>query len=319
MKIGMLFPGYGSQFVGMVKELYDNSRIMQEYFEEASTCLGINFVKLCFASSDIELAKIGHAYPALFLASVSTAAMIKDLGLELHYVAGYGIGEYSALCSAGGLNFPDGLYLIKKLAHFYINIRQQLDVKSVVIDGLSARKLNQICKENSSDDCRAHIAIYEHNNHLVTGHPDAVDAVAECASDCCGGKIKESESPDGFHTPLLNDLSDQLKIYLTKVDFKDLQIPLITSTDCKEVCLAKKAQDAIMRQIIKPIYWNSVLKQFSDADVLIIPAPAKSLVAEVKAFYPDKIVVGIDNLADLDILKTLLEQRQVITPVPSEV
>ena len=73
MKMGILFPGYGSQFVGMGKELYDASRIMQENFEEASICLNNNFVKLCFASSDAELSKIEHAYPALFLTSFSIA------------------------------------------------------------------------------------------------------------------------------------------------------------------------------------------------------------------------------------------------------
>ena len=69
MKVGMLFPGYGSQFVGMGKELYDDSRIIQEYFEEAANCLNINFVKLCFAASDAELARMENAYPALFLLS----------------------------------------------------------------------------------------------------------------------------------------------------------------------------------------------------------------------------------------------------------
>src|SRR5437016_3408870 len=103
MKIGMLFPGYGSQFVGMGKELYDNSRIIQEYYEEASNCLNVNFVKLCFASSDAELSKLTSAYPALFLASTATAAFIKEIGINIDLIAGHGLGEYSALCTAGGL------------------------------------------------------------------------------------------------------------------------------------------------------------------------------------------------------------------------
>lgn len=307
MKIGILFPGYGSQFVGMSKELYDNSRLVQEYFEEASICLGINFVKLCFASSDSELAKIDNAYPALFLVSSAVAALVKENGIKIDCVAGHGIGEHGALYTAGGLSFPDALYLIKKLAHFYSNIREELDAKSVTIDGISAKKLDLICKENSTAECCAQIAIYENKHaYQVTGHTEAVNAVIESVEDSSSATVEEIDSIEGFHSPLLNDLAAQLKIYLTKIDFKDLQIPLITSTDGKEVLKAKKAQDAIMRQIVKPVYWSNVLKQFASVDLIIVPAPSKHLVSEVKSYYPDKTVIGIDTLADIDILKQSL-------------
>ena len=118
MKVGMLFPGFGSQFVGMGKEIYDNSRIVQEYFEEASNCANINFVKLCFASSDAELALISNAYLALFLTTVSTAAAVKEIGFEMDIVAGYGVGEIAAICATKGLSFPDGIYLLTKISQF---------------------------------------------------------------------------------------------------------------------------------------------------------------------------------------------------------
>jgi len=308
MKIGILFPGYGSQFVGMAKELYDHSRVIQEHFEVASHCLELNFVKLCFASSDLELSKLNNAYPALFLVSTAVAEYLKELGVQASCVAGYGIGEYGAVSFGGGLSFADGLYLLKKLAEFYLNIRQTLDVKSVMIDGLSSRKLKQICGDNTSDEGSAQIAIYEsEKGHLVTGHSDAVDAVIQQASDEGANKIKKSEYEEALHTPILNDLSDQLRMYLNKVDFKDLDIPLITGLSGKEIYKAKKAQDSIMGQIIKPVYWLSVLRQFAQVDVILIVAPAKSLYQEIRALYPDKIILGIDNMADikamLDVIK----------------
>lgn len=314
MKIGMLFPGYGSQFVGMGKELYDNSRIFQEYFEEASNCSQINFVKLCFASSDAELSKIQHAWPALFLVGVATAAVIKEAcdaaGVSMSYMAGHGIGEYSALCAARVLSFPDGLYILSKLSLFYDAMRESLDAKSVIVNGLSSKKLKEICEEQSSagGPC-AHIAVYENkNDHIVTGHAEVVDAVAEGASDAGAQKVKEIEAAEGFHTPLLQDLVEQLKIYLTKVDFKDPQLPLIMSINGKEVCRAKKAQDAIMRQIVEPVNWTVVLKQCADADVLVVPAPSKALVAEISALYPDKKVIGFDTMADVEAFKALLAE-----------
>ena len=214
--------------------------------------------------------------------------------------------------------FPDGLYLLNKLSHFYLAIRDQLDAKSVIVNGLSAKKLRQLCEEQSSGDVCAHIAIYENkNDHVVTGHSDAVDAVADGASGAGADKVKEIDTIEGFHTPLLNDLCEQLKIYLTKVDFKDPQTPVITGVDAKEVCRAKKAQDAIMRQIIEPLYWNNVLKQFAETDIIIVPAPSKVLVAELSAYYPHKIVVGIETMADMEELRVFIEGNESLI-VPQE-
>src|SRR3984957_20471227 len=110
MKIAFLFPGYGSQFVGMGKELYDESRIIQEYFEEASNCLNINFVKLCFASSDAELGKVTNAYGSLFLTRSAIAALLNEQRTVPDVVAWHALGELSAICSMHGISLPDGLY-----------------------------------------------------------------------------------------------------------------------------------------------------------------------------------------------------------------
>src|SRR5436190_23732080 len=101
MKIGFIFPGYGNQFVGMGKELYDEFRIVQEYFEEAYNCLNINFVKLCFASSEQELATISNSHISIFLVGASLFALLKEQGIKCDLIAGYGIGSYTALFSAG--------------------------------------------------------------------------------------------------------------------------------------------------------------------------------------------------------------------------
>src|SRR5581483_6858303 len=119
MKIALVFPGYGSQYVGMGKELYDEYRIVQEYFEEASSCANLNFVKLCFASSDVELSKLAHAYMSLFLIGSSIFALLKEQEIIPEVVAGYNNGEITALFAGGCFSLPDGLYLLNKFCSFY--------------------------------------------------------------------------------------------------------------------------------------------------------------------------------------------------------
>lgn len=288
---------------------------LKEYYEEASNCLGTNFVKLCFASSDAELAKISNAYPALYLAGSSTAAMLKDLfpDMQLSCVAGYGIGEYSALSAAQVLSLPDGLYLLSKLSQFYGAMKEELDAKSVVVNGLTAKKLEQLCAEQTeASEGSAHIAVYEtKSEHIVTGTAEVVEAVADSASDAGASKVKKIVVEDGFHSPLLQDLAAQLKIYLTKVDFKEPAIPVITGINGKETSRAQKAMDAIIRQIAEPLHWTTVLKQFAETDMILVPAPSKMLVAELKALYPHKIIMGIDTMADIEELRRYFAAQQL--------
>jgi [acyl-carrier-protein] S-malonyltransferase len=303
MKVGMLFPGYPSQFVGMGKDLYDNSRTIQEYFEEASNCLGMNFVKLCFASSDAELAKVSYAYPALFLSGASIAHMIQEScpTMTISGVAGYGVGEYSALYTANGITLPDGLYLLNKFTQFYSEMHEEMSIKTVIIRGLADRLVKQLCEEHAVE-----IVSFETDRHLITGQFEALESFIEAAKKAGSGRVKEIDAIPGVHTEALEGLVDQLTIYLTKVDFYDPEIPFISNTDGKVVPHAKKAQESLMQLLVKPLLWKNVLKQFADYDMLLVPGPSKALVAELSSIYPSKIIMGIESMADLEMLQELV-------------
>ncbi len=308
MKIGMLFPGYGSQFVGMSKELYDETRIIQEYFEQASHCLENNFVKLCFASSDIELRKIQNAYPAIFLSSVATAACIAQAGIQVNLVAGHGIGEYAALAAASGISFADGLYLLNKLALFYNQIKESLNIKSILVIGSSRAQLELLCKQYQEDEqSTTYIAIYEsESHHILSGPIEVIDALTAFIKRKRMARVKKYEFPNGLHTPVLLDLEKQLRLYLTKVDFKDLSIPFISSVSLKKVVKASDVENALMSQIGAPLYWHDVIKKFNTCDIILIPSPSKILCNEISSYYPDKKVISINKPSDIELITQLL-------------
>lgn len=316
MKIGMLFPGYPSQYVGMGKELYDHSRTVQEYFEEASNCLGINFVKLCFASSDAEITKVQNAYPALFLSGISIAHMIQEEcpDMLISSVAGYGVGEYSALYTANAITAPDGLYLLNKFAQFYQELQEGLDMKAVSVTGLPERKFKQLIDEHP----QVFVTTYDAERFVVAGPAEALDEFAEAAKAAGAHKPKRADVIDGYHTPVLQPLVNQLTIYLTKVDFHAPEFTVYSCLDGKPITQAKKAQEAVMRQIVKPVQWKNVLKQFADYDMLLVPGPSKLLVKELVSVYPDKIIMGIETMADIKLLQSVL-QGQAVDTVPEAV
>src|SRR5438477_646709 len=220
-KIALLFPGYGSQFVGMGKELYDEYRVVQEYFEEASHVLDINFVKLCFASSDVELSKMVNAYASLFLVGASTYAVLKENGIVPDIVAGYNNGEATALFAAGCFSFPDGLYLLNKFCSFYQEIVDEMDAEVLHIKGIATAQLEKACEQVSHDKGKVFIAIYNNpTDHIVAGNRDQIAELQSMLGE--DSEVEFDCVEVGLHSSLMNIDVDQFKSFLDKVKFKDL-------------------------------------------------------------------------------------------------
>lgn len=314
MKIGMIFPGYGTQFVGMGKELYDEHRIMQEYFEEAYNCLNVNFIKLCFASSDKELSKITNAYTSIFLTSSSLAALLKEHGIKPDLVAGYGVGHYSAAHAAGGLTFPDGLYLLKKFATYFEEALANMDVGILKVDNVPTAKLKKIC-ESFKD-----LQICAYNNeleNLVSGNSEQIDALKLQLKEL---KIKSQliDPAFGLNSDLMKDVADQFKLYFEKVDFKDTGIPIVNCVDAKEINSGKKIEENIIKQISLPIKWNKVIDKFVDMDLIVIVGPGNEFFDYLKEKYPDKKIVAFNNKADLQEVKQLIATCESMQEIKEE-
>jgi len=307
MKIGMLFPGYGSQFVGMGKDLYDESRIMQEYFEVASSCLDVNFVKLCFASSDAELTQLHNAYPATFLMSTAIAAILKDRGIMPHIVAGYNLGEYAAISHAGGLNLPDGLYLLNKYARAYQETLSHIDVVAKQVIGMRVEEVEELCQQVSTELQPVRIALYNNeNDFIVTGHrfaltafTDAVEQNAEFSGDR-KIKIEDISVGVGLHSAVMDGVINNFKMYLEKVDFKDTSVPVLSTLHVNEITTGEQVRADIVAHIHSSVHWYGVIKKLKDCDLLIEVGPGSTLSATVRQLYPHKPVIAVNTPADVE-------------------
>lgn len=302
MKIGMLFPGYSSQFVGMGKELYDESRVIQEYFEEAYNCLNLNFIKLCFASSDAELSKVSNAYTSIFLLSTALFEFLKENDVKANVVAGYGIGQYSALFASGSLTFPDGLYLLKKLAAFFEENVSQFDIVVLKIDDESFSKIKKICNGFESLHVNAYI---NKKQSILSGKKSEIELLKNILKN---NKIKFQvvDIAFGLNSKLMIEMINQYKLYLEKVDFKDCILPFISSIDAKEILIQKKIKDFLIKQMSMPIRWDKVTDKFEDVDLIIEIGPGNSLASLIKEKYPDKNIISFNKKSDFDEIKKII-------------
>jgi [acyl-carrier-protein] S-malonyltransferase len=323
MKTVLLFPGYGSQFVGMGKELYDEYRIVQEYFEEASHVLNNNFVKLCFASSDAELSKMANAYTSLFLIGSSAYAVLKEHGIHPDVVAGYNNGETTALFAAGCFSLPDGLYLLNKFCSFYEEAVNEMDVDSIHIIGIASAQLEKACtqvtlrqassfakasedtQDERGDKGKVFISMYNSpTDHIVAGNRDQLSQIQDMFAD--SATIKYIGAEIGMHSSLMNGVVDAFKGFLEKVDFKDLKIPLISCIDGNIVTAGADTKERFIRHINSPLDWSRAMRALVDYDCIIVAPPGDEVCEMIKAQYPDKLVVSIAKKEDIDTLKEMI-------------
>lgn len=304
MKIGMIFPGYGSQFVGMGKELYDESRIMQEYFEQASHCLDINFIKLCFASSDVELGKMQHAYTSLFLINSSIAAILKEAGIKPDVVAGYNVGQYAAMHAANGLTFADGLYLLSKLSLFSQDLFEQQNYALARVKGCSKEELSALIE---SDAQSVNIVSFEMpNQHIISGEADELQACVKKIKEFEKVKVENVALEYGLHAPIMASAIEQFEVYFEKVDFKDVEIPIIANSSAQSIQTGPALKQEIIDYATKPIAWLQTMQELHTCDVILSVGPGSALNNMITQLYPNKQILSIQKPADVQQAKDLI-------------
>ncbi len=301
MKIGMVFPGYGSQTVGMCKEIYDSSRVMQEIFEEASNCLNMNFVKLCFASSDIELSKLSNAYPAVFVVSCALAKVLEDAGIKPTAVAGMHIGEFSALFANGALTFPDGLYALRKYACAFESLLEEMgSVKTVTLNNVAYESVVTACQTVSQKGSFVSIAtIYSDTALVVGGLRSAVDEVCALVGARTRTKVREVSPGVGLQSMLMDPVLARLQTYLEKIDFCDPKVPFLSLMHTQDLCDAKDLCKVLLSQISHTIDWRLTVARLRGYDYIIESGPGNSLRSYLEQALPETKILSFHTLHDL--------------------
>lgn len=315
MKIGMIFPGQGSQYLGMCKDLYDRERLIQELFEQASSCLNQNFVRLCFASSENELKETVNAQTSIFLVGASIYKLLNEkYGIKPEMVAGHSSGEYTAIFAAEGMSFPDALYLLKKRATFLEEATKQNEGGMLAALGLPFEKVQAIC--NRYDDPSGVLKVAQIVNHnsptqfVISGTLPELNSIASDIKEAKGKAIPLNVS-GAFHCRMMKEAENNFASYLVKVDFKDLSIPLVNNVEAKIVQTNDEIKESLVKQMSSNVLWWPAMQNFQKYDLIIEVGPGIKYGKMLKREWPEANILSINTQADIEQLLNTLGKEVV--------
>jgi [acyl-carrier-protein] S-malonyltransferase len=259
-QVAFLFPGQGSQFVGMAQDLYAREVLARERFQEASDILGFDLAQLCLNGPTEELQLTANTQPAILVHSVIAAELLRRRGLVPLAVAGHSLGEYSALVAAGTLRFIDAVRLVHLRGRF---MQEAVPVgvgAMAAILGLDQTQVELACVE-AIDEGVVQPANYNCPGQIViSGHAEAVrKAMARCLEKGAM-KVMELQVSAPFHSALMGPAAERLRPELSKVAFADMQIPVISNVEAKPFGSKVRVPQLLLEQVTAPVRWQESME-----------------------------------------------------------
>lgn len=250
-----VFPGQGAQYVGMGKALSESFAPAKELLQKADDVLGFSLSKVMFEGPEDELKVTANTQPALFVSSMMVLEVLKAEGIAFDMVAGHSLGEYSAICAAGGFSFEDGLKLVRIRGTLMAEAGVKNPGSMAAVIGVDDQKVQELCDEAKS----AGIVVPANYNCpgqiVVSGEVAAVKKLVEnCAA--AGVKAVPLAVSGAFHSPLIQSALPGLAEAIAKTEFHNLQKPLIANVTAKEVTDCNEIKDLLVRQLVSPVRWS---------------------------------------------------------------
>lgn len=260
-----VFPGQGSQFVGMGKDLYDNNEKAKELFEKANEILGFRITDIMFEGTDEELTQTKVTQPAVFLHSVISALCLGD-EFAPTMVAGHSLGELSALVAAGALSFEDGVKLVSARAIAMQKACEAAPGTMAAVIGLPDEKIEEICAEVSTDGNIVVAANYNCPGQLViSGNVDAINAACEKLKAAGAKRALPLKVGGAFHSPLMQPAKEELEKAIKATTFSEPKCPVYQNVDAQPHTDPAEIQANLIAQLTSSVRWTASVQNMIKA------------------------------------------------------
>ena len=306
MKIAFLFPGQGSQFVGMGKDIYEKYKCVQEVYKNVKKITGVDIAKITFNGPKDKLDKTQYTQLAVVTMNLGILKVIEENNIYAEISAGLSLGEYTALIYSGCLSFEDGIKLVYKRGELMQNLLPNGKWKMAAIMGLDEQQVSKVCREVKSGFIVP--ANYNTEKQIVlSGEESAIMEAENIAKELGAKKISILNTAGPFHTEKLVDASNALREYLNSVDINSFKTRVVKNIDGKCYNKSDDVREILSKHIINPVRFSKTLENMmnEDVDTFIEIGPGKTLSGFVKRTKCNR-EISILNINDLQSLEKTL-------------
>ena len=300
-KIAFLFPGQGSQYAGMGRELAEKFPCARRAFEAADQALGFSLSKLCFEGSTGDLQLTANAQPAILATSVAVAEVLREKGIRADFVAGHSLGEYSALVAAGSLSIEEAVGLVRKRGQYMQEAVPVGQGTMAALLGLEAAAVEEVCREAAQGEVVSPANFNSPGQVVIAGHAGAV-ARAVALARARGAKAVMLNVSAPFHCALMKPAGERLEEDLDRAQIRDAQIPLANNADAELVRAAAQVRAGLKRQVTSPVRWDQAMRVLRGENVewFIEVGPGKVLSGLLRQIDPQAECLRVEDVATLN-------------------
>lgn len=302
MKIAFIFPGQGSQHVGMGKQLTETQPLARAVFDEADSVLGMKLSSLILEGPEEELRLTVNTQPAILTASIAALRVLESRGVRADFVAGHSLGEYSALVAAGALSFERALRAVRKRGLYMQEAVPPSEGAMAALIGIDIEAVQSICAEASELGVCSPANINSPNQTVIAGHRASVERAVTLAKERGAKRAIMLAVSAPFHCELMRPAADRLAAVFAETEFSDLNVPLVTNVDAQLITTGEHAREALLRQVASPVRWSESIKLLLDKGVtrFIEVGPGKVLSGLVRQISRQCEILNVEDVESLD-------------------
>lgn len=299
-KIAFVFPGQGTQYVGMGKELYENSELAKKEFDSIFNKLDFDLKDIMFNGPESALKETKNTQPAIVAMSLVLDKLVREKGINPDFVAGHSVGEYAAIGAAGFLTTDEVVALTCARGKFMNEVATSLNGGMAAIIGLDSDRIEEVLKE--VEGTVEAVNFNEPKQTVIAGEMEAIEKACEALKGAGARRAMPLAVSGPFHSSLMKPAGEKLKEEAEKYSFKNSSTPLLANTTATIITTPEEIKEEIFAQSFGPVKWVSTIEKLKAEGVTEIYeiGPGKVLSGLIKKIDKDIVVKNIEKLEDLE-------------------